>query len=107
MRVGVPRLGGHRCAQGADRAVELALMPVNDAHQVVRLWPGFDRQRALELGECLRQPIGAPEDEREVVARQRVARCQFERPPEALDRLLDVLFGLCEPQREVAIRILW
>ena len=82
-------------------------MPVDDAHRVVRLGARLDRQRALELGERLRQPVGAPQDEREVVARQRVARCQFERAAEALDRLLDVLLRLRQPQREVAIRIVW
>ena len=107
MGIGVLRLDRNCRAERRGRPIQVALVPVDDAHRVMCFGAWFDRERALELGERLRQSIGATENEREVVARQRVARCQFERPAKADNRTVDVLLRLRQSQREVPIRIRW
>ncbi len=105
VRIRISRVRRNRSAKRRRRPVQLALMPVDDAHRVVGFRAGLDGERAFELGERFRQTIRASEDERQVVARESVAGIELQQLPEGLNRSLQVLFGLGEAQREVPIRI--
>ena len=81
-------------------------MPVDHAKGVERLGARLDLHRALERLHGLGQAIGALEHERQVVARERMSRVQFQGAAERRDRGIDILFGFGKAQGEVAVRIL-
>ena len=80
-------------------------MPVDDPERVVRLRTRFDLDGPRQLVDRLRQAIGAPEHERQVVAREGMPGIELQHAAEARDRFRDVLLRLRQAQREVAIRI--
>ena len=71
----------------------------------MRLRARVDGQRLLHFLDRFGGPIGAIQREREVITRKRMARVELERPAETLHGGIDVLFGLRQSKREVAIRI--
>lgn len=90
--VGEARLEGQSGAQRGGGTIELALTPVNDGHRVMDFGPRFDGKRAGQFFEGFPEPIGASENESQVVARQRVAWIQGQRVTEGLDCLGHILF---------------
>ena len=57
----------------------------------------LDRQRPLELVDRFRQAIGAPQDERQVIARECVPRRDVQHAAEARDRVAHILSDCARP----------
>ena len=87
MRVGIARLGRNRAAQRRGGPLQVALLRVDDAERVVRLGAPVFLHNPPQLANGLVEAVGALQDEREVVARQRVPRRELERAAEAGDAL--------------------